>query len=151
MKTINKEFFIKNKNYLIITFVALLLSALNSFLDLKDSSKKEGLPPKPTEILIPKGHVLIPIDVQNIKQLDSLFGKFGFINLYSKGQLIARNLRALRTDQESQSLSLLITEQQTQHILNAKPPFFASLQSKNNNGTEFVSPITKPLSRLILE
>jgi hypothetical protein len=64
---------------------------------------------------IPKGFVLVPIEVRNYEALDSILGPFGIVDLYqgeardgSDQRLIARDVRILRAPKNPSHFAVLI-------------------------------------------
>lgn len=91
---------------------------------------------------IPKGFVLVPIDVQNYEALDSILGKFGIVDLFrgqdEGGQLIARNVRLLRAPQNPSRFAVLVAEAQAPRIMNGPGEIFVVVKPPGDAGTEFV-------------
>jgi hypothetical protein len=85
---------------LLMTFTVIAAgSAILSFWP--SSEKTPDAAPVAFDTHIPKGFVLIPIEVQNYESLDSILGRFGVVDLYigssteaaGPGRLVARNVR----------------------------------------------------------
>ena len=150
MNIFNHETLKRHKLHIGIIISAMFLALLNAALDQKTTTKAQK-PTKRSSLTIPSGYVLVPLTVQNFRSLDQIFGNFGFINLYSQGKLLARNIRAIKTDAEDPAISVLVTEKQAGLVLNASPPLFATLQGQNHLGTEFVTRKKAKPSRLVME
>lgn len=108
--------------------------------------------PAGVDTFIPKGFVLVPIEVTNYEALDSILGKFGVVDLYQPGQadgglakLVARNVRLLRAPQNPSLFAILIREAETDRILRYGGTFQVILKRPEKVGTEFVksSPIRR--------
>ena len=99
--------------------------------------------PAGVDTFIPKGYVLVPIDVQNYEALDSILGKFGVVDLFRNradgGQLIAKNVRLLRAPQNPSRFAVLIAESQASEILKYQGLVFVTLKPPNQRGTEIVN------------
>ncbi|MGZ3721304.1 MAG: hypothetical protein ACXVA9_00155, partial [Bdellovibrionales bacterium] len=97
------------------------------------------------DTFIPKGFVLVPIDVQNYEALDSILGKFGVVDLFQSGsmekpqqRLVARNVRILRAPQNPSHFAILVQESEVGGILKNNTPFFVIVKHPEKTGTEFV-------------
>jgi hypothetical protein len=102
---------------------------------------------------IPRGFVLVPVDVLNYEALDSIIGRYGVVDLYS-GQtapatpiLIARNVRMLRAPQNPSHFAVLVREQETGRLLSRGNSFTVIVKPSNGHGTEFVE--SQPKRRII--
>jgi hypothetical protein len=108
------------------------------------------------DTLIPKGFVLVPIEVQNYESLDSILGRFGIVDLFQAGsesgpsrRLVARNVRILRAPQNPSHFAVLIREQDVSRVLQLGGLFTVIVKRPRNNGTEFVN-TEKPKRRKIV-
>jgi len=107
---------------------------------------------------IPKGFVLVPIDVQNFEALDSILGHFGIVDLFQGGQpngpkqhLVARNVRILRAPHNPAHFAILVQESQVADILKNSSLFTVIVKRPSASGTEFVkSDVTGPIKRSIV-
>jgi hypothetical protein len=94
---------------------------------------------------IPKGFVLVPIEVQNYEALDSILGHFGVVDLFQAGQtghpeqrLVARNVRILRAPQNPSHFAVLVQEGEVAHVLKFGGQFTVIVKRPEKVGTEFV-------------
>lgn len=96
---------------------------------------------------IPKGFVLIPIEVQNYEALDSLLGRFAVVDLYqgegSPQTLTARNVRLLRAPHNPSHFAVLVPENQAQSVLRHGGVFTVIVKRAGETGTEFVEEETR--------
>lgn len=99
---------------------------------------------------IPKGFVLIPIEVQNYEALDSILGRYGVVDLYqgggtegSKQVLAARNVRLLRAPHNPSHFAVLVPESQAQQVLRQGGLFTVIVKRAGETGTEFVKEETR--------
>lgn len=104
---------------------------------------------------IPRGFVLIPIEVANYEALDSVLGKFGVVDLFLSGstaqRLVARNVRILRAPKNPSHFAVLVPEKQAPKILQFGGPFFVSVKGRHSPGTEFVESESRPHRKIIYE
>jgi hypothetical protein len=110
------------------------------------------------DTFIPKGFVLVPIDVQNFEALDSILGHFGIVDLFQGGQpngpkqhLVARNVRILRAPHNPAHFAILVQENQVADILKNSSLFTVIVKRPSASGTEFVkSDVAGPVKRSIV-
>jgi hypothetical protein len=98
------------------------------------------------DTFIPRGFVLVPIEVVNYEALDSILGKFGVVDLLTPGnpdgkdaKLVARNVRVLRAPKNPSHFAVLIRESDTGRILQYGSTFHVLIKRPGDKGgTEFV-------------
>lgn len=107
---------------------------------------------------IPKGFVLVPIEVQNYEALDSILGSFGIVDLYqaqgaegTKLRLAARNVRLLRAPQNPMHFAVLIQETQASQVLRDGGQFTVIVKRPGTAGTEFVEEVAHPHRSIIYD
>ena len=105
------------------------------FLSLQNSSKTKQTPTEPVyaDTLIPKGQVLIPIDLANIETLAALINGYAVIDLYggsteqSKATQIATRVKILRAPLNPKQYALLVPEEMSRALMQFTPPFWGVL------------------------
>ena len=143
-----------------ILLSAALLSALPAlatiFIQKTADAERPTEKPAAVDTLIPKGYVLVPIEVQNYEALDSILGRFGVVDLFQGGQetgqnqnLVARNVRMLRAPQNPSHFAILIREEEVARILKQGGLFMVIVKRPEQSGTEFVNTM-KPKRRKIV-
>lgn len=107
---------------------------------------------------IPRGFVLVPIDVQNYESLDSVLGSYGIVDLYqatpsgsSDQRLVARNVRLLRAPQNPSHFAVLVPEAEARHVLRGGGTFTVIVKRPGENGTEIVKERTISKRKIIYE
>jgi hypothetical protein len=107
---------------------------------------------------IPKGFVLVPIEVQNYEALDSILGQFGVVDLFQSSnpsqprqRLVARNVRILRAPQNPSHFAILVQEAEVSSVLKSGAPFFVVVKHPEKNGTEFVKEETSHKRPIVYE
>ncbi len=110
------------------------------------------------DTLIPRGHVLVPIEVANYEALDSILGKFGIVDLLQPGspdagpaKLVARNVRLLRAPQNPSHFAILIREADTDRILRHGGVFNVVIKRPEKVGTEFVKSPSRPRRKIVYD
>jgi hypothetical protein len=106
---------------------------------------------------IPKGFVLIPIELSNYEALDSVLGRFAYVDLFSSGgparpaRLVARHVRLLRAPQNPSRFAVLVPETESAKILSGNDAFSAVLKPPGAGGTEFVNQTPKTKRKIVYE
>lgn len=107
--------------------------------------------PAEVDTHIPKGFVLVPIEVQNYEALDSILGKFGVVDLFqgqgpegTKQRLIMRNVHMLRAPRNPSHFAVLIRERDVAEVLHTSAPFTVIVKRPNETGTELVQEESSP-------
>lgn len=122
---------------LIISFVVLLVLWL--ILTVKNNSAtEESSSEKPktfyADTLIPKGFVLIPIDLANVEAVAGLIDQFGIVDLYSGTEnnsvLVANRVKILRAPLNQNKYAVMVTEASSHELIKIKGPFLAVVQNR---------------------
>ena len=113
------------------------------------NAKNKAAPPlaekKPlyADTLIPKGQVLVPLELANITALSGLIDQYGIIDLYAgaenHGRLIASRVKILKAPLNPNQYAVMVTEALSQEIMKSKGPFWAVVQNRNT-ATEMATP-----------
>ncbi|MCB0389732.1 MAG: hypothetical protein KDD58_00505 [Bdellovibrionales bacterium] len=148
-----KEILNKNKFWLAGGCFIVLLAILNFYLNKPQTTAQQPVQKEEIDIttFIPKGFTLVPIIVENYKNLDQILGKYGVVDLYSKKYngknvqltLVGRGIRALRPKKSSESVSLLIPSNEVKNVLKSDGLFYLTINNKNTVGTVFEKPSMK--------
>src|SRR5438128_1195292 len=98
----------------VLALVPILLSIALRSAPAADASASEGRSHPQVDTYIPKGFVLVPIEVANYEALDSILGRFGVVDLFQaighedpQQHLVARNVRILRAPQNPSHFAIL--------------------------------------------
>lgn len=148
--------FIKN-NQLLIAFVVLGLISFVVSLKPKDNlpAKDNFLPePKSVDTFIPRGFVLVPLEISNAESLASLVGDLGgVVDLYlastegRKGGLkVGSKLKLLRAPLNPQQYAVLVPDSESNKLLSYPGPFIAVVQNPEEKGMALTS--SKKQSRI---
>jgi len=104
---------------------------------------------------IPRGYVLIPIEVQNFESLDAIFGRFGRVDLYrvddngASHRPVAVNVRLLRAPQNPSRFAVLVPESESRLILSHGGSYVVVVKPAATGGTEFVKSQTTPHRKIL--
>lgn len=107
-------------------------------------NRKEN-PAKPNDKIyadtfIPKGFVLIPIELANYESVSALIDQFGVIDLYAGAPQmagstkIASRVKMLRAPLNPNLFAILISENNSAGIMKRAGPFWAVVQSRQSVG-----------------
>ncbi len=87
------------------------------------------------DTLIPKGFVLVPIELANLNAVSSLINQFGVIDLYggdseTNSVQIASRIKILRAPLNPNQYAVLVTEDLSKQIMRFKGPYWAVVQNR---------------------
>lgn len=96
--------------------------------------------PVSADTVIPRGFVLVPVEIQNIDSLSSLIGSFAVVDLFTTAQgtqkggtRVGRRIRLIRAPLNPQTFAALIPEGEAHDLLQAQGPFTAVIQNPDNS------------------
>ncbi len=120
---------------LVISFALFLIIYLTLN---KKTSEKTTTPPSPfyADTIIPKGFVLVPIEIANIQALSGLIDEFGVIDLYGgesqeKSVQLASHVKILKAPLNPSQYAVMVTEELSQEIMRFKGPYWAVVQNRH--------------------
>lgn len=135
-------------NLLVISFV--LVGLLSVTLGRPSSPPPSETNPniKSADTFIPRGFVLVPLEIANAESLASLVGDLGgVVDLYlanngdQKGGLkVGTKLKILRAPLNPQQYAVLVKEHESSQLLSHAGPFIAVVQNPNEKGDIINSP-----------
>lgn len=102
-----------------------------------DKGEQKQLDKVYADTLIPKGFVLIPIELANVDTISALMDQYGVVDLFSgslnqKGsRKIASRVKLLRAPLNPNQYAVLVQEDQSQLIMNSQGPFWAVVQNRD--------------------
>lgn len=136
---------IKN-NYLLAAFLVLGLISFLATRPEKQTEEKESFLPEPKSVdtFIPRGYVLVPIEIANAESLNSLVGDMGgVVDLYlatnekQKGGLkVGSKLKLVRAPLNPQQYAVLVPDDESSRLLSFTGPFLAVVQNPEEKGTK---------------
>ncbi len=138
---------------IIIVLTAIILSLLSQ-------NHKEIKPQKNAlslSTLLPKGKTLVPIELENSSQLDSILGIKGVVDLFvrvgtHKKRLvkIAHRIKILRAPKNPNYYAALVPESLAAKILKYEGPYIVSVQNPKVSGTKIESHEEKKTKRPVI-
>ncbi|MFN3453540.1 MAG: hypothetical protein ACK41T_01170 [Pseudobdellovibrio sp.] len=138
---------IKNHKYFLFMFIIFLAvyvySLYNPKHDIVQSSETLS-----ADTLIPKGYVLVPIELVNLQAISGLINTHGVVDIFSvnranKTKKILEQVKILRAPLNPESYAVLLPEEISKQFMNYAGPFIAVVQNKSANNESF-NLTTKP-------
>lgn len=99
------------------------------------------------DTVIPKGFVLVPVEIANIQAVAGIIDKLGVIDLYSGGTeekpsaLIASKIKVMRAPLNPSQYAVLAPELLSREIMKHKAPFWAVVQNRDAVNSPGITPI----------
>lgn len=128
-----------NNKVLLLSFL-ILISAYFLF---SPKNTKNSNPEKIyADTMIPKGQVLIPIELANAESVSALMDQFGVVDLYSASAnsvgttKLASKVKILRAPLNPNQYAVLVPESLSKHIMSLTGPFWAVVQNRDTKQTE---------------
>lgn len=127
----------------IILGVVSIITGLSGKKEVVVQATPAEVPPS-VDTYIPKGFVLVPLELANADSLSSLVGDLGgVVDLYlaggnkGKGNFkVASRIKLLRAPLNPQQYAVLIRESDSSKILSMTGPFIAVVQNPDSKGSE---------------
>jgi hypothetical protein len=118
------------------------------------SSPEYSAPSKSVDTFIPRGTVLVPLELANAESLSSLVGDMGgVVDLYlaanesRKGGLkVGSKLKLLRAPLNPQQYAVLVKDSESTRLLSYSGPFIAVVQNPDERGTGIAQQKRKSIS-----
>ncbi|MCB9025978.1 MAG: hypothetical protein H6625_06650 [Bdellovibrionaceae bacterium] len=134
----------EHKGWVILGALLVISSISSQFYNNSDPDKTEN-PPEDVSTFIPKGYRLVPLPIENYKNLDQILGNYGVVDLYVKTlinskvhtELLGSGIRALRAKNGSESIGLLVPLEQVKTLLKKDGKFYLTINNSNSSGTVF--------------
>ncbi len=117
-----------------------ILSLISAFLP---QLAKQPAKPLSLDRLVPKGFVLLPIEISNGKDIISLIGSYGVVDLYAYSgqtglpeQQAASAVKILPPDTEDGRFSALAPAKEAPRLFGYSDPFYAVIQNPEKKGSK---------------
>lgn len=126
---------LKNNLHLVIAFTILISVALVSAYT-RDNQESPLERPVEVDTIIPKGYVLVPLELENREAIGSVIQNFGIIDLFSgnpdggRARKIASRIKIIRAPYNPNLFAALVKEELSERIMKEVGPFFAAIQNK---------------------
>ena len=147
--------FDKYKSQIITISIVFLLSLIVNFIPFfSEKEKKEQI----LYEMIPKGFVLLPLEISNGEDLVKLIDSHAIVDLYSfsletgrPSEQIAKALKILLSFSEDFRFVALVPEEQVSRFFEHESPFYAVLQNSEKQGSQIHKKKIKKTIKIIGE
>ncbi|MBC7752641.1 MAG: hypothetical protein H7Z71_00275 [Moraxellaceae bacterium] len=126
---------LKNNLHLVIAFTILITVAVVSAYT-RDSKENPISRPIEVDTIIPKGYVLVPLELENREAISSVIQNFGIIDLFcgnpdgGRSRKIASRIKLIRAPYNPNQFAALVKEQLSERIMKESGQFYAVIQNK---------------------
>ncbi len=126
---------------LLISFVVLIICYF-AFSPKKDGPANSKKEPIYADTMIPKGYVLIPVELANADSMAALMDQYGVVDLYSGSatargsRKIATKVKILRAPLNPNQYAVLVPDQLSNLIMSTPGPFWAVVQNRETKQDE---------------
>lgn len=147
---------LKNNLYLVIAFTILIAVSLVSAYS-RDNQESPLVRPAEVDTIIPKGYVLVPLELENKDAISSVIQSFGIIDLFSgnpengRARKIANRIKLIRAPYNPNLFAALVKESLSERIMQESGPFFAVIQNKTELEGENEVESIKPKKSISIE
>ena len=134
---------------LLLSFL-ILIAAYILFTPKKEQSAGQPAEKIYADTMIPKGYVLIPIELANADSVSALMDQYGVVDLYSGSaatvgaKKLASKVKILRAPLNPNQYAVLVPEHFSKQIMSLSGPFWAVVQNREvkTNDQEQKAPAT---------
>jgi hypothetical protein len=128
---------------LIISFVVFLLLYL--LLTYRQNPRETAQDPaakiETADTYIPAGHVLVPIEIENVESVSGIIGAFALVDLYTRAEqadtaemfLVGQKIKLIRAPLNPNQYAVLVTEQQSTELLKMNPRFWVTIHNQKKS------------------
>jgi hypothetical protein len=148
---------LRKSNWFFLSFFALGLLSLNFYFYPSAGGSTPASPE--TEVpsidtYIPKGHVLVPLELTNLESMKSFVGDRGVVDLYlsndgKKGAKIGSRVKIIRAPLNPDLYAALVSDSAGNTLLGYSGPFVAVVQNKNEAPGELTAEKQAPKYKVI--
>ncbi len=147
---------LKNNIHLVISFLILIIVSVVSAY----TRENKEIPidhPVEVDTIIPKGYVLVPLELENKDAISSVIQSFGVIDLFTgnpdggKSKKIASRIKLIRAPYNPNLFAALVKENLSERIMKESGPYFAVIQNKTELEGENEIEVLKPKNSILIE
>jgi len=123
-----------HKTFLFMFVLFVLVYAVTSLVNA--TNQKTDYTPVTPDTLIPRGHVLIPIELENIETITGLIENYGVIDIYlgqkltETSQKILNKVKIIRAPLNPQKFAILLPENAAKVFMRYNGLFVGAVQNK---------------------
>lgn len=138
------DFIKEHKKWVVLGFFLIVTSVITQIQSSNEPNETIKAP-EDLSTFIPKGYRLVPLPIENYKNLDQILGNYGVVDLYVKTlinskvqtELLGVGIRALRAKNGSESIGLLVPVDQVKTLLKRNGKFYLTINNSKTSGTNF--------------
>ena len=126
--------------HFIIVIFLLIFSLISKILPLLSEPESKTLS---LDRLVPKGFVLMPIEISNGQDIKNMIGSYGVVDLYAYSKttglpetLVANALKVLPPSTEEGGFTALVPEKSAIHLFDYTTAFYAVVQNPQKTGSK---------------
>lgn len=96
--------------------------------------------PQSPDTYIPKGFVLVPVQIANFESLDSMIGNFAVVSVYRQGptgELLGTAIKLIRSPINPSTMAVLVPERLGPKFARLDTPVFVIVQNPNTASKSF--------------
>lgn len=128
----------QNKILLISFVVFLALYVLLTYRQKPRETKELVGKLETADTYIPAGHVLVPIEIENVESVSGIIGSFALVDLYTRPQqttgsemiMVAQKIKLIRAPLNPNQYAVLVTEAQSTELLKINPRFWVTIHNQ---------------------
>lgn len=124
---------------LLISFVVFLgLYVLLTFKQKPTAAKLPVSKLETADTYIPAGHVLVPIEIENVESVSGIIGSFALVDLYTRPLqvgaaemlLVGQKIKLIRAPLNPNQYAVLVTEAESVELLKTNPRFWVTIHNQ---------------------
>ena len=133
---------IKKNKHLLIAFLFLAVISISQHFFYKDKDQTPAPEPMDATTMIPRDHVLVPVDFSNFESLNALIKDYGIIDLYktsdfgNKSKRVAQKVKVIRAPYNPNLFAVLVHDSVAQDLMKESGPFWGAIQNTNTPSGE---------------
>ena len=89
---------------------------------------------------IPAGHVLVPIEIENVDSVSGIIGAFALVDLYTRPPnsaspemlLVAQKIKLIRAPLNPNQYAVLVTDAESTELLKSHPRFWVTIHNQKS-------------------
>lgn len=138
-------------------FIGLLVLIVVNMLINVRNEKKDIEAPLQADTVIPKGQVLLPINLSNIESIKGLITQFGVIDLYvssstqTASKKLASRIKILKAPLNENEFAVLVSEELADKIMKSNGIFTGVIQNRFVQTSENIDPQLKKQNSIHIE
>lgn len=149
---------LQKKPWLLPAVGVLMALGMATIIQIAGAASTPDRPEVEIDTYIPAGYVLVPINVHNSENVDSMFGSYGMVDLYpvsetgqSSQSAILRGVKMLRAPRNPNQFGVLVPENLAATLVRSGSAFAVVVLNRRANGTVLEKKPTQVKRKIIFE